>query len=158
MKNKSSTFSYFQLGHALLKGNSTVCRGCNTAGMNILGVMEQQNRVCNSLKLGDDTLRTLGQDPKLNLPADLSNENPPFCCIQWCDDKFNFQDFETRNVGFNPCFIAYQGSFIESIVSILTSLIEPARENDREVCRFSDMNDDKNRCVSKISRLCRTDR
>ena len=128
--------------------------------MNILDVMEQQNRVCNSLKLGDDTLRTLGQDPNLQniLPADLSNENPPFCCLQWCDDIFNFQDFETTNNEFTPCFLAYQGSFIERFVSILTSLIEPARENDREVYRVSDMNDDKNRCVSQISRLCRTDR
>ena len=122
-----------------------------------LAELEEQNRVCNSLKLGDDTLRTLGQSFAF-LPADLSNDNPPFCCLKWCDDIFNFQDFETTYSNFDPCYMEYQGSNFEIIVSRLTSLIEPPRENDREVCRFRGMNNDLNECISSISRQCRTDR
>ena len=121
-------------------------------------MLREQNRVCNSLKLGDDTLRSLGQIFPAFLPADLSNDNPPFCCLPWCDDIFNFQDFETTHNNFDPCYMEYQGSSIEILVSRLTSLIEPPRENDRDVCRFRGMNDDKNECISSISRQCRTDR
>ena len=142
-----------------IKNGATVCRGCNT-DPNLLIDMFQQNWVCNSLKLGDDTLKTLAQDPNIQppFPADLSNENPPFCCLPWCDDIANFQDFETTFNDFAPCFIAYQGSVIEQIVSKLTSLIEPTLENDREACRFSGMNNELNKCVSSISRLCRSNR
>ena len=43
-------------------------------------------------------------------------------------------------------------------MSRLTRLIEPAVENDKEICPFTGLNDDRNNCRSSISRMCRANR
>ena len=111
-----------------------------------------RNRICTGLKIGDDTLESLAGQ----LSPGLSNSKPPFYCLPFCDE-FNFQDYETTDNP-APCYIEYHGTMMETLVSRLTRLIEPAVENEKEICPFTGLNDDRNNCRSSISRMCRANR
>ena len=129
-----------------LLGNTFVTRGTSLP-------QSQENRICNGLRIGDETLEIIGQ--QLGVTG-LSNSNPPFYCLPFCDE-FNFQDFETTDNPL-PCFIEFHGTMMETLVSRLTRLIEPAMENEREICPFTGLNDDRNNCRSSISKMCRANR
>ena len=108
-----------------------------------------EDRICTGLQVGDDTLESI-------FGPGFSNDNPPFYCLPYCDE-FNFQDYETTDNPL-PCYIEYHGTMMETLVSRLTRLIEPAVENDKEICPFTGLNDDRNNCRSSISRMCRANR
>ena len=108
-----------------------------------------EDRICTGLQVGDDTLESI-------FGTGVSNDNPPFYCLPYCDE-FNFQDYETTDNPL-PCYIEYHGTMMETLVSRLTRLIEPAVENDKEICPFTGLNDDRNNCRSSISRMCRANR
>ena len=72
-------------------------------------------------------------------------------CLPSCH-LYNFQDFE-REDDIPPCFAGLKGTFVEGVISDITTYIEDQVENEKLLCFFDELDEKKTKCLSRFIRL-----
>jgi len=76
-------------------------------------------------------------------------------CLPRCTD-YNFLDFETEDK-IPPCTTAIQPSYLEQVISNITENFEEPFENERELCYFPELDEQRLNCTARYWRMCRAD-
>ena len=65
-------------------------------------------------------------------------------CLPSCND-YNFLHYETTDE-IPPCFVVLRGTFTETVISHITNWIEEPIKNEKDICFFTELDEQRRRC------------
>ena len=95
-------------------------------------------------KVNENTIFDDSLNNRVCVP-DVLGEDQTFC-LPSCND-YNFLDYETTDE-IPPCFIGFRGTFTETLISYITNWIEEPIENEKDICFFTELDEQRRRCES----------